>query len=1569
MSSKQKIVVTRSLGPDVMPILQDRQDIELVVWPEDRACDRAWLLSNVKGATALVVMVSDKVDAEVLESAGNTLKAVSTMSVGYEHVDVKELAKRDILLGYTPDVLTEAVADVCIMLALMAGRNAPQITGVVNQGQVSAPPLKRRRSQLRQWPQYSWSPFLFCGRQLSAPNPSVSRTAGFIGFGRIAKSTLSRLIPFGFTSCLYYGRPGSTPTPSEDEQLASKLRLTSVKRVALGELAEKSDVVFILAPGGESTYHIVDEAFLRKMKSTSVLVNASRGSLVDSDALAKVLAEGGIWGAGLDVVEGEPNITQDHPLVKEPRCAILPHIGSATYETRVDMAKLAAENALAAVLGEPMPYLLPAAMDVDQPPLAPPNPEKPSTPAPRLSNPPSPVPRSKEPEASPKPGVEPVEPTAQEEPAAQTVDIPSISLPEPPSEDVKPQASRNPSPAPAAVDEPPIEKASLEAEEDAQSSERALNVTDALSYLDQVKLQFQDQPDVYNHFLDIMKEFKNEQIDTPGVITRVSNLFDGHPSLIQGFNTFLPQGYRIECGADALETRMITVTTPSGTIMQATNGRAGWLTTRDAAPTPPVEPIAIEPAVQYVQKIKQSCDAETYRQFLDILSRYHHTTSEGIDEVQSYPASANPRGNQNFTLQAEVSRQIATLFKDAPELANDFRVFMPGRDQHLLEGPPMPLQGLDSKGRRKLDVVAESLSHSNSSGLPQKRKRKAGDKDREREKDAMPLRSSGTSGPASKKLKHGNHDVVGYNPKHIVAQTSSPRPGASSLAQPTMIRAPVIPEETSFFDKVKRAIDNREVYNEFLKVVNLFTQDYIDMARLVQESRRYLSEDLHRQFKEILGWDNRKESDYIASERYSAITNFHKPSTTNVIEQQVPVESNERYSSYRPVSAQEANVPCSGRDEMCRLVLNDEWVSHPAWSSEDSGFIAHKKNIYEEALHRSEEERHEYDFHLEAITRTIAMLEPINNKIMAMSPEEKGGFKIKPNLGGNWKAIHTRVVKKIYGRDQGMDVIASMQDSPALAVPVVLQRLKQKEEEWKRAQREWNKVWREVDARNYAKSLDHQAITFKAADKKAITTKAFVSQIEAAREEQMAARASLIDPLFARTRPRHQLDFVLEDVPILQDALKLTFSFLDRTQAQVNFVERRRIENFLRSFVPLFFALEPVAFNAAFVAVGETAIDSEGSEGDAASHLEEVDLMSIGAGPSRGGRGGGSHRKGGLAASGGDLRKKLLKSEQAKSSRKTRANDASPADDDFRMTSLAITQNGRKLPRRHIFFTNTIFYVLIRLIQVLVARLTLFKELSAEIAEGQTTTVNNPMGLPVSKEYYYEVLLDSCERLFDNELETPAFEEQMRAAFGIKNAYKIFTIDKVISALIKQVQSVFADSKSQDLLELLKRERSLNAPTTQDQINSRRSTEKVLGPDENLFRVDWLSDSKTITIQLIGKDDSSFDDSEVLTGRWQSYIDSYVSADATSGVSQSKMKSPFLRRNIPASLRESQPSVASVDNLEIKVCIRTYRLFYVSKSEDFLWKYRSKDEMEACAVKLKASNALRRQWIEKSGSS
>lgn len=171
-----------------------------------------------------------------------------------------------------------------------------------------------------QWPTFPWSPFLFCGPQLSASQTSPKRTAGFLGFGRISQATLARLIPFGFTDCVYSSSPASATNTVRDETLVQQHKLKSLKRVDLDTLARESDVLFVLAPGGESTRHLVNEEFLRKMKKSSVLVNTSRGTLVDSDALAKALREGWIWGAGLDVVEGEPHVSADHPLVKEPRC-------------------------------------------------------------------------------------------------------------------------------------------------------------------------------------------------------------------------------------------------------------------------------------------------------------------------------------------------------------------------------------------------------------------------------------------------------------------------------------------------------------------------------------------------------------------------------------------------------------------------------------------------------------------------------------------------------------------------------------------------------------------------------------------------------------------------------------------------------------------------------------------------------------------------------------------------------------------------------------------------------------------------------------------------------------------------------------------------------------------------------------------------------------------------------------------------------------------------------------------------------------------------------------------------
>ncbi|KAI5118750.1 hypothetical protein M0805_004836 [Coniferiporia weirii] len=349
-----KVVVSRDLGPHVMPVLKERKEFNLVVCPDETKDKQAWLLENVAGAAGLLCMLSDKVTPEVIEAAGPTLKVVSTMSVGYEHVNLDALVKRNIRLGYTPEILTNAVADLAIMLALMATRNASQAMTVVSEGQ---------------WPNSPWSPFGFCGPQLSIVPHETSpskfypgKTVGFLGFGRIAHATLARLVPFGIRNFIYTGNPASSATPTPESiarnaALATSMGLPAdaISRVPLEDLAASADVLFVLAPGGAGTYHAVDSAFLRRMKPTAVLVNPSRGTIVDSDALAQALRENWIWGAGIDVVEGEPQIREDHPLVKEPRCVVLPHIGSATTETRIGIGRLAAYNVIGGVLGEEMP--------------------------------------------------------------------------------------------------------------------------------------------------------------------------------------------------------------------------------------------------------------------------------------------------------------------------------------------------------------------------------------------------------------------------------------------------------------------------------------------------------------------------------------------------------------------------------------------------------------------------------------------------------------------------------------------------------------------------------------------------------------------------------------------------------------------------------------------------------------------------------------------------------------------------------------------------------------------------------------------------------------------------------------------------------------------------------------------------------------------------------------------------------------------------------------------------------------------------------------------------------------
>ncbi|CDO73182.1 hypothetical protein BN946_scf185007.g237 [Trametes cinnabarina] len=862
---------------------------------------------------------------------------------------------------------------------------------------------------------------------------------------------------------------------------------------------------------------------------------------------------------------------------------------------------------------------------------------------------------------------------------------------------------------------------------------RALNVSDALGYLDAVKQQFQDKPDVYNHFLDIMKDFKSQVIDTPGVIERVSMLFHGNPYLIQGFNTFLPPGYRIELNNDHSDT--ITVTTPMGQMTQRTTMYGVPTLTRDpvAAPgmappysqppfglhPPPVLPVGIgngsrpvtpipvhghppphiaaemqgmrpplshspalhggqdnsavsmlnslntrqadkphngefHHAINYLNKIKQRYhdDPETYKQFLEILQTYQKEQRHMQDQSQVYA-------------------QVQMLFKDAPDLMDEFKDFLPEaaapptHPAGLVGILPQPTAGPGVPGSFGQPDAAQTEKATKT----QSRRRKRPEKEA-----APPAKSAG--GRAVKRAKTNQKPdtaspkfspyQVPHSPQPVNVHVHPAMPAPMHPPGPHPIRpasvgpgapVPSAGDELLFFDRAKKALESGGTYDEFLKLLNLFSRDIIDTKTLIDRAEIFLGDgDLMAQFKDLLSWDDK------VGNRDEGPPGSLRTSAPDYYTARPPDDG--QGPSYRRLPDSEVRLACSGRDRLCWSVLNDEWVSHPTWASEEAGFMTHKKNSFEDTLHKSEEERHEFQVHIEALTRTIAVLEPLEARIENMSPEERAAFRLKPNLGGMSRTIYERIIKRIYGYDAGNEVLRALQESPAVAVPVVLARLRRKDEEWRRAQREWNRTWREIDAKNFYKALDHQGITFKQNDKKNITAKHFVLEIESAKAAQVKQRdreaaaatngcsgssgrssgsssASASATALPMRSLGYQLEYSFEDVGVLHDAVKLVFSYLDHSPQQFSQAERRGIERFLRAFIPVLFMFSPQEFNNA---CGPLAPGHEDDSGEEASLPAADENGTKAAAADDGADANASAQQEGVSAQ--DLRKRLLKTAQ-----------------------------------------------------------------------------------------------------------------------------------------------------------------------------------------------------------------------------------------------------------------------------------------------------------------------------------
>ncbi|VDL80727.1 unnamed protein product [Nippostrongylus brasiliensis] len=648
-------------------------------------------------------------------------------------------------------------------------------------------------------------------------------------------------------------------------------------------------------------------------------------------------------------------------------------------------------------------------------------------------------------------------------------------------------------------------------------NQNRVKVEDALSYLDQVKTQFADQPNVYTQFLDIMKDFKSQAIDTPGVITRVSRLFHGRSALIMGFNTFLPPGFEVQVVGSK-----ITITEPSGNKQVILNNPAETeraVEEKQAAADVPhsshQQPTSTTPllnstsqdineAISYVNRIKARFANKpiVYKKFLDILHSYQRTVDQQVRTPQREKA---------------VLDAVTNLFGDEPDLLEEFRHFLPG------------VYGI----RGSSDVLWESES---------------------KEEEA-----TGSSGSEEIAVKPEGSDS---EPEQEAPKTRSDTIWKREVDRSEAALAATI-EDIVYFDKVRCALDKRR-HDTFLRALNLYSANIVSAVELVTMLESVFGSQTHLLdgLRDLLGLEK---------------DNTGASSVAAPIEQRFPSDLAHQidYSSCKQLGVSYRSLPdsfkrpiCSGRTPLCNEVLNDTWVSFPSWSSEDTTHVSSKKTQYEEFIYRTEDERFELDIIIDVNKYAIESLELVRRHMERMSKADLDKFRLDERLGGSSPSLMLRAIKRIYG-EHASKITDGIKRNPSMTIPKVLDRMRDKEKEWREAQVAMNRIWREQNEKYMMRSLDHQSNALRNSDSKWIKAKALLHHIEVMFDERQQkseeGRCEDVGPHLVMLYP--------EDRSIMHDASNLIIHYVKR-QSNIHKEEKNKIKTILRRCVTEWFNID-----------------------------------------------------------------------------------------------------------------------------------------------------------------------------------------------------------------------------------------------------------------------------------------------------------------------------------------------------------------------------------------------------------
>ncbi len=315
--SKPTIFITRRIPEAGLDLLRDQ--CEIILWDQALPPGRREILEKVPGVSGILSLLTDKIDEEIMDRSGSQLKVISNYAVGYNNIDIQAANQRKIAVGNTPDVLTDATADHAFALMLAAGRHI--VAGEKN---------------VREGAWKTWGPGILLGADFKGA------TLGLIGYGRIGKAMARRASGFDMQVIFY------DPTAETDEK---------ARKVDLETLLCQSDVISLHAPLTAETRFLINEDSFKKMKPNCILVNTARGEMIESNSLYYALKNRQIFAAGIDVTDPEP-LLHDSPLLTLENLIVTPHIASASFKTRDDMAIIAAKNIIAGIQGQRLPHIV-----------------------------------------------------------------------------------------------------------------------------------------------------------------------------------------------------------------------------------------------------------------------------------------------------------------------------------------------------------------------------------------------------------------------------------------------------------------------------------------------------------------------------------------------------------------------------------------------------------------------------------------------------------------------------------------------------------------------------------------------------------------------------------------------------------------------------------------------------------------------------------------------------------------------------------------------------------------------------------------------------------------------------------------------------------------------------------------------------------------------------------------------------------------------------------------------------------------------------------------------------------